>query len=96
VTTTSPDSGRRSALDLHWHPEDRTLVNRTARASGQTRTDFILSAARAQATEVLLYQVYVQLEPDAFETFAVQLDQPPEPNRQLRKTVAAYGPWKTM
>jgi len=53
----------------------------------------MLRASRDLAVEVLLDEVYVELDPDAFDALAAHLDAPPAPSEQLRRTLATPPPW---
>lgn len=91
--TASNEPHHREPLNLRWLPEDRALIDRAAKARGLTRTDFVLGASRDRAMDVLLDQVFIELDPDAFDAFAEQLDANPNPSAELRKTMSASRPW---
>jgi uncharacterized protein (DUF1778 family) len=86
-------SSKRQTLNIRIKPEERRLIDRAARASGKTRTDFILDAARRLAEKTLLEQTLIRAGPDAFEAFLARLDAPPQPNERLRKTMQTSPPW---
>lgn len=92
---TDEHSSKRQTLNIRIKPEERGLIDRAARASGKTRTDFILDAARRAAENTLLEQTLIRVGPDAFNTFLARLDAPPQPNEQLRKTMQTSPPWDT-
>ncbi len=85
---------KRQPLNIRIKPEERGLIDRAARASGKTRTDFILDAARRAAENTLLEQTLIRVGPDAFNAFLARLDAPPEPNERLRKTMQTTPPWE--
>jgi len=85
---------KRQTLNIRIKPEERGLIDRAARASGKTRTDFILDAARRAAENTLLEQTFIRVGPDAFNAFLARLDAPPEPNERLRKTMQTTPPWE--
>ncbi|MDR3068489.1 MAG: DUF1778 domain-containing protein [Cellulomonas sp.] len=87
------EAPRREPLNIRILPEDRALIDRAARTQGLNRTDFILRASRDLAVEVLLNEVYVELEPDAFDVFSARLDAPPAPDERLRRTMTTPPPW---
>ena len=62
-------------------------------ASGKTRTDFILSAARRAAEEELLDRTIFVVSPSVFAKFLAMLDAPPKPNERLRRTMKATPSW---
>lgn len=84
----------RLSWNLRVSPGDQDLIDRAVRASGLTRTDFVLQAARAAAQNLLVEQTWSALEPQAFETFRRQLDAPASPNERLQRTMAASRPWQ--
>ena len=85
---------KRETLNLRIKAEERGLIDRAARASGTTRTDFILDAARRAAEQTLLEQALIRVGPEAFDAFLARLDAPPAPNEQLRRTMRTPPPWE--
>ena len=75
-------------------PDDQQLIDRAVSASGLTRTDFVLQAARAAAQQVLVEQAWCSVEPEHFAAFQQALDAPAKPNERLRQTLAAPRPWQ--
>lgn len=75
-------------------PDDQQLIDRAVSASGLTRTDFVLQAARAAAQQVLVEQAWCSVEPERFAAFQQALDAPTKPNDRLRRTMAAPRPWQ--
>lgn len=86
-------STRRETLNVRIKPEERSLIDRAAKACGKNRTDFMLDAARAAAESTLLDQVLVSVSPQAYARFLTRLDMPPKPNERLRKTMQTPAPW---
>lgn len=84
----------RLSWNLRVSPGDQDLIDRAVQASGLTRTDFVLQAARAAAQNLLVEQTWSALEPQAFEVFRRQLDAPASPNERLQRTMAAPRPWQ--
>jgi len=94
----SADSGAvkpapRETLNLRIPPAERALVDRAAKSSGKTRTDFILSAARRAAEEELLDRTVFVVSPEKYAKFLALLDAPPQPSEGLRRTMQATPPW---
>lgn len=89
----SIDVNPRATLNLRIKPADRDLIDRAAAASGKTRTDFILEAARASAEDTLLKSTIVWADAAAYAEFLRLLDEPPAPNARLRKTMQTAAPW---
>jgi len=90
--TTAPN--KRETLNIRIKPEERSLIDRAAKARGKNRTDFVLDAARMAAEEALLDQAIIAASPEAYAAFLARLDMPPEPNERLRKTMQAPAPWE--
>ena len=83
----------RETLNLRIPAAERGLIDRAAQASGKTRTDFILSAARRAAEEELLDRTIFVVSPAIYSKFLAMLDAPPRPNERLRRTMQATPPW---
>jgi uncharacterized protein (DUF1778 family) len=84
----------RESLNIRIKPEERGLIDRAARVRGQTRTDFILEAARKAAEEALLDRTMITVSPRAYAEFLARLDASPKPNERLRRTLRTPPPWK--
>jgi len=89
----APTRAPRETLNLRIPASERNLIDRAARSSGKTRTDFILGAARRAAEEVLLDHAVFVVSPDAYARFVALLDAPPRPNERLRRTMQTPLPW---
>lgn len=87
-------SGKRDTLNLRIKPEERSLIDRAAKARGKNRTDFVLDAARQAAEEALLDQTIFSASPAAYAVFLARLDMPPQPNERLRRTMQTPAPWE--
>jgi len=83
---------RRETLNLRIKTAERELIDRAAKVSGKNRTDFLLDAARAAAEETLIEQRIIMVDPEAYQEFLTRLDQPPDPNAALRKTMRSVTP----
>lgn len=96
MKTATPAPARRApreTLNLRIPAAERGLIDRAARSSGKTRTDFILSAARRAAEEQLLDRSLFVVSPEIYSKFLAMLDAPPKPNEDLRRTMQATPPW---
>ncbi|MCZ8041830.1 MAG: DUF1778 domain-containing protein [Beijerinckiaceae bacterium] len=91
--TAAAASPKRETLNIRIKPEERGLIDRAAQSQGKNRTDFILDAARLAAEEALLSQVVLTVSPEAYAQFLARLDQQPDPNERLRKTMQTPAPW---
>ncbi|MFA1687750.1 DUF1778 domain-containing protein [Achromobacter dolens] len=94
MSTMSTAPSKRETLNIRIKPEERSLIDRAAKARGKNRTDFVLEAARSAAEEALLDQTIISASPDAYAAFLARLDMPPQPNERLRKTMQTPAPWE--
>ncbi|THF64800.1 DUF1778 domain-containing protein [Pseudothauera nasutitermitis] len=94
MPTPSTAPGKRETLNIRIKPEERSLIDRAAKARGKNRTDFVLEAARAAAEDALLDQAIISADPQAYAAFLARLDTPPQPNERLRKTMQTPAPWE--
>ena len=83
----------RDSLNLRIKPDDRGLIDRAAKATGKTRTDFVLEAARRAAHEALLDRTEFKVTPEVYAEFLALLDAPARPNARLRKALQTQPPW---
>ena len=85
---------KRQTLNLRVRPADRSLIDRAARLTGKTRTDFILDATRRAAEEALMDQTHFVVSEEVYAEFLARLDAPPAPNDRLIKTMNTPAPWE--
>jgi uncharacterized protein (DUF1778 family) len=85
----------RDTLNLRIRPELRALIDHAANLSGNTRTDFVLNAARKAAEDALLDRAVLAVNPKAYAEFLTRLDAPPNPNARLRRSMQSKAPWKS-
>jgi uncharacterized protein (DUF1778 family) len=85
---------RRDTLNLRIKSEDRGLIDRAAKLTGKTKTDFVLEAARRAAEDALLDHTLFVVGPEAFDAFRARLDEPPHPNAKLRRALQTPAPWE--
>lgn len=81
------------AINLRINEATRNLIDRAAAASGQNRTEFMVSSARAYAEHVLLDQVYFQLGDEDWDALNATLAAPPPANDALKKAFKAVPLW---
>ena len=72
----------------------RELIDRAAKATGKTRTEFILESATRAAEEALLDRRVFHLDAAQYEAFELALDAPPRPTAELRALLAKQPPWE--
>ena len=88
------ETPRRDTLNLRIKPGERGLIDRAAHLTGKTRTDFVLEAACRAAEEALLDRTVLTVSPEAYAAFLRRLDEPPNPNERLRRTMRHAPPWE--
>jgi uncharacterized protein (DUF1778 family) len=94
MSTLEAKKARRETLNLRIKPDLRGLIDRAAVATGKTRTDFVLQAARNAAEDALIDRTIFALDAKAHAEFLARLDQPPRPNDRLRRAVKTAPPWE--
>ncbi len=80
-------------MSFRMDVETRLLVDRAASVAGQNRTEFMLTALREKATEILLNQRLFTLNESDWATFVDRLDNPPPPNAKLKALLARVPIW---
>lgn len=95
MTTASATKPRRDTLNLRIPAAERNLIDRAAEATGKTRTDFMLEAARRAAEEALLDRALMVVSPEAYGEFLKRLEHAAQPNERLRRTMRSKAPWQT-
>ena len=83
-----------ATINLRVSPQKRDLIDRAAKATGKTRTDFILESATRAAEDALLDQRVFFIDAGDHEAFVRALDAPPRPARKLRELLAEPAPWE--
>lgn len=94
-TSTTDRAARGVTINLRADTATRTLIDRAAEQVGKNRSEFMLEAARREATSVLLDQRLFLLDDKAYAQFLAALDQPPTENRRLRRLLTTKAPWET-
>mgnify|MGYP005812355047 CR=1 FL=1 len=84
----------RISINLRTDATSRDLIDRAAEALGKNRSEFMLEAARREATSVLLDQRLFFLDDKTFRQFAAALDAPPSDNPRLRRLLHTRAPWE--
>lgn len=93
-TNTTDRVTRGVTINLRADPATRTLIDRAAEQLGKNRSEFMLEAARREATSVLLDQRLFLLDEKSCAKFLTALDQPPAENRRLRRLLTAKAAWE--
>lgn len=87
-------TAKRDSLNLRIKATDRGLIDRAAQATGKTRTDFVLDAARTAAEEALADRAQFAVSAELYAAFIERLDAPPAVNQRLRRTMRTTPPWE--
>jgi uncharacterized protein (DUF1778 family) len=90
------EEGRSATISLRIPPQRRDLIDRAAKATGKTRTDFILDSAARAAEDALLDRRLFCLDEAEYQAFVAALDAPPQPEAvaKLRRLLAEPAPWE--
>jgi len=93
MTATVPALAKRETLNIRIKAAERGLIDRAARLTGKTRTDFILEASRRAAEEALIDRTLFAVGSQAHAEFLARLDAPPAPNARLVRALSTGAPW---
>ncbi len=94
MTTSTRRTMKRNSLNIRIKPSERGLIDKAARLTGKTRTDFMLEASRRAAEDALLDRTVFAVNSKVYTEFLTRLDAAPEPNERLRKTMQTPTPWE--
>ena len=84
-----------TTIQLRASPDDRALIDAAAAARGVTRTEFMLAASKAAATDQLLDRTRVELTAEAFGAVLDGLGHGTLGDAdRMGKLLAAATPWK--
>ncbi len=84
----------RISINLRTDARSRDLIDLAAEALGKNRSEFMLEAARREATEVILDRRLFLLDDQAFRRFTTALDALPTENPRLRRLLRTRAPWE--
>ena len=83
-----------ATISMRIPPDTRDLIDRAAKATGRTRTDFMLETARKAAEKTLFDQRFFYLDAAEYAAFLEALDAPPRDLPELRKLLTTPAPWR--
>jgi uncharacterized protein (DUF1778 family) len=85
-----------TTISLRVPVQRRELIDRAAKVTGKTRTEFILESAGRAAEDALLDQRMFHLTEEEHRAFLAALDASPRPESvaKLRKLLAKAAPWE--
>ena len=81
-------------MSLRVKDERLALIDRAAEIRGVTRTEFVLRASEAAATEALNERPVIALDDEAYDAFLAALDAPAEPDERLRERLKRRPLWE--
>ena len=79
-------------VNLRVRDDVRALIDRAANMRCESRSEFMIDAARRAAEEALLDQTLVRVDEATYERFLRALDRPPD-NEGFARLMAAPRPW---
>jgi uncharacterized protein (DUF1778 family) len=91
AATATPE---RISINLRTDATSRDLIDRAAEALGKNRSEFMLEAARREATAVLIDQRLFLLGDQTYRRFTAALDAVPTENPRLRRLLRTQAPWE--
>jgi uncharacterized protein (DUF1778 family) len=80
-------------LQIRVKDEQRELIARGAKLSGEGLSEFVRRAACAEAEYLEQDRNEFSLDPDRYSAFLDALDVEPEPNEALNKLLHSRAPW---
>jgi uncharacterized protein (DUF1778 family) len=83
-----------AVISIRAHRRQRELIDGAAELLGRNRSEFMLDAACRAAENVLLDQVAVRLDREAWERFNAMLEAPPQENPGMRALLARRPSWE--
>ena len=81
-------------INIRAAESQRDLIDQAAEMSGMSRTEFILDVACREAQDRLLDNPKIVVDQVTFDWLLQRLDGPPDPNENLKRSMATPPPWK--
>lgn len=94
LTQSKNHNTRTAPINLRALPEQRTLIDKAAKLTGKTRSEFILEASCQTAEDVLLDQRLFFLDEADYDAFEALLNASGKENPALKKLLAKKAPWE--
>ena len=92
---TEADAKRDTAISMRLDRGDLGLIDRGAKLSGLSRTEFMRRAALAEAQFAVLNETVLRLSPDAWRRFRAAIEAPPGPvPTKLAERLKRRPPWR--
>lgn len=80
-------------INIRTRATMRALIDRAAEASGKTRSEFMLEAARLAAEEAMLDRRLFILDDKHWRAFQEALDAPAKSHKRLARLLKEAGPF---
>ncbi|NJN63111.1 MAG: DUF1778 domain-containing protein [Coleofasciculaceae cyanobacterium RL_1_1] len=93
MATTAHNTNKNTTINIRAQNSQRDLIDRAARLTGKTRSEFILDSACEKAKGVILDQTFFALDDAQYERFLEILDEPTSPNTALANLLSKSAPW---
>ncbi|WP_145227606.1 DUF1778 domain-containing protein [Rudaeicoccus suwonensis] len=91
----TPDAGRKHArLAMRLTPDQDALIRDAAAATGQSLTEFVMTAAVGRAEDTLADRRVFRLSDVAWADFATILDRPAKPIPELAALLSESASWE--
>lgn len=84
------EGGKPERISIRLNHEIKHKIERAAALDHRSITSFIISSAIESADEVLKRDNYISLSEKDWDIFYEALNNPPKPNKALRKALADY------
>ena len=82
------------ALSIRVDDATCRFIDRGAEIAGQSRSEFMIQAARERAEEILLNQRLFVLTAPEWDAFNAAIDDPPASNAALKELMSSPAPWR--
>jgi uncharacterized protein (DUF1778 family) len=82
------------SINIRAKVRQRNLIDKAAKQSGRSRSEFMLDAACRQAEDLLLDQTFFMVDQETFSKFQALLDRPLPATDKLRRLLQTKAPWE--
>ncbi len=94
MTSDISDTRKDNVLNLRIDSVAKEMIDYAADISGQSRSSFMISAAKQKAEEILLSQTQFALDEESWKRFNAALDGDLQPNVKLDNFFAKTPEWQ--
>jgi len=93
VNTTDTTSRKAARLAVRLTPDQDVVIREAAAASGQSLTEFVMTAAMTRAQDALADRRHFRLDTKAWDDFVTLLDRPAKSIPELAALLNERAPW---